>query len=129
MIFLTCLVLPKLRAGHRPIVPRHPRELPSRVYRTSERFLTEAKELGLRLRALRKARGWTLDTAAEHTGVDLKHIQMIEAGKLNVTLITLVRLSEGFGVRVGDLFGTSLPSEVPAPAPEPRPSQSSSPKP
>lgn len=117
MIFLTCLVFPKPRTVHRASVPSPSRELPSRVYRSSERFLTEAKDLGLRLRALRKARGWTLDKAAEHTGVDLKHIQMIEAGKLNVTLITLVRLSEGFGVRVGDLFGTSLSSEAPAPEP------------
>jgi transcriptional regulator with XRE-family HTH domain len=88
-----------------------PRELPSRAFRSSESFLAEAREFGRRVRALRKARGWTLDKAAEHTGVDLKHIQMIEAGKLNVTLITMVRLSQGYGVRVGDLFESSRQAE------------------
>lgn len=49
------------------------------MFRTSESFLSEARQCGLRLSALRKDRGWTLDKPAEHTGVDLKHIQMIEA--------------------------------------------------
>lgn len=114
MLFLTSLVLIELLAGHGADVASPPRELPSRAYRTSEDFLSEACALGRRLRALRKARGWTLDKAAEHTGVDLKHIQMIEAGKLNVTLITLVRLSRGFGLRVGDLFDASFLEHSPS---------------
>lgn len=85
-----------------PTAPRG--EPPSRTYRRSARFLAEVAQLGRRLRAVRKARGWTLDQAAEATGVDLKHIQMIEAGKLNVTVLTLVRLAEGFGVEVREFF-------------------------
>lgn len=80
------------------------RTLPSAEYRNSPRFHLELRALGLRLRALRKERGWTLDRTADHTGVDLKHIQMIEAGKLNVTMLTLVRLIEGFGVPMERLF-------------------------
>lgn len=81
-----------------------PRELPSTNHRTSDRFLAEKKALGARLRALRKARDWTLDKAAEHTGADWRHIQMVEAGQTNVTLLTLVRLAEGFGVPLSAFF-------------------------
>lgn len=36
--------------------------------------------------------------------LDLTHLQKIEAGKLNVTLVTLVRIADGLGVSVRDLF-------------------------
>jgi len=88
------------RAG----VPSQPRELPSQSSRASERFRAEKKAIGMRLRALRTARGWTLDKAAEQTGVDWRHIQMVEAGHSNVTLLTLVRIAEGFGVPLSTFF-------------------------
>jgi len=90
-------------------MPTQARELPSTNHRASDRFLTEKKALGARLRALRKAREWTLDKAAEHTGLDWRHIQMIEAGQPNVTLLTLVRLAEGFAVPLSAFF-----AELPA---------------
>ena len=36
--------------------------------------------------------------------VDLKHLQKIEAGKLNATLVTLLRISDGLGVPMDELF-------------------------
>ena len=80
------------------------RELPSHQYRSSDRYLKEAKALGTRMRAVRKARGLTLDKAAELADMDYQHIQKIEAGKLNVTLVTLVRLAEGLGVDLAAFF-------------------------
>jgi len=77
---------------------------PSRVARQSARFRSDAKALGLRVRALRKARRWTLEEAAEASNLDLKHFQKVEAGKLNVTLVTLVRIAEGFDEPVASLF-------------------------
>ena len=71
-------------------------ERSSRVHKRSTRYLREAKQLGLRVRALREANGWTLEKAAERSDLDLKHLQKIEAGMLNVTLVTLVRLAVGF---------------------------------
>jgi transcriptional regulator with XRE-family HTH domain len=44
---------------------------------------------------------------AQATNLDLKHFQKIEAGKLNVTLVTLVRIAEGFGETVASLFKPS----------------------
>lgn len=86
-----------------------PRELPSENSRSSVRFVAEKKAIGARLRALRKARGWTLDKTAEVTGVDWRHVQMVEVGDTNVTLLTLVRLAEGFGVALSAFFVDEVP--------------------
>jgi transcriptional regulator with XRE-family HTH domain len=77
---------------------------PSRVYKASRRFAAEAKSLGLQIRKLRQGRGWTLEGAAERMDVDLKHLQKIEAGQLNVTLVTLARIAEGLEKPIGALF-------------------------
>jgi transcriptional regulator with XRE-family HTH domain len=79
-------------------------ELASQVARQSPRFAAEVKALGERVRELREAREWTLERAAEAMNLDLKHLQKIEAGKLNVTLVTLVRIAEGLGESVSALF-------------------------
>lgn len=96
--------------------PTQSRELPSTTHRTSDRFIVEKKALGARLRALRKTREWTLEKAAEHTGLDWRHIQMIEAGQPNVTLLTIVRLAEGFGVPVSEFFSDGPQQETARPA-------------
>ena len=53
---------------------------------------------------IRKARGWTLAEAAKQAGLRYQHIQQIETGLLNVTLITLIRLAEGLEVPVSAFF-------------------------
>jgi len=77
---------------------------PSRIARQSPRFAAEASALGKRVRKLRESRDWTLERAAEAMNLDLKHLQKIEAGKLNVTLVTLVRIAEGLGEPIASLF-------------------------
>lgn len=69
---------------------------PSQTHRTTARFKKEQRALGARVRELRHAADWTLEEAAERSDVDWKHLQKIEAGTLNVTLVTLVRLAVGF---------------------------------
>jgi len=88
-------------------MPKQPRtdERSSRVHKKSARYLREAKALGLRLRRLREAEGWTLERMAERCDLDLKHLQKIESGQLNVTLVTLVRLSVGLREPIAALFG------------------------
>jgi transcriptional regulator with XRE-family HTH domain len=76
----------------------------SQVARQSGRFAGEVRALGRRIRALRLARKWTLEQAAEASDVDLKHWQKIEAGRVNVTLVTLVRIADGLGEPVASLF-------------------------
>lgn len=79
-------------------------ERASQLARQSPRFLREAEALGARVRELRQARGWTLERAAEAMSLDLKHLQKIEAGKLNVTLVTIVRIAEGLDEPISALF-------------------------
>ncbi len=76
----------------------------SQVARQSKRFGAEVRALGQRVRALRLARKWTLEQAAEASDIDLKHWQKIEAGQINVTLVTLVRIADGLGEPVASLF-------------------------
>ena len=70
-------------------------------------FDAEIAMIGARVRKLRTGRGWTLEAAAEHTGVDWKHLQKIEAAQLNPTVMTLLRIAEGFQVPFGVLFRDS----------------------
>lgn len=100
------------QVGNGANMPTRRRELTSQPYRTSDRYATEAKAIGQRLRALRKARGLTLEKAAELADMDYQHIQKIEAGKLNVTLVTFVRLAEALGVDLGVFFADRREAEI-----------------
>lgn len=64
------------------------------------RFL---KRLGLKLRAIRTERGWTLEAAEEHGWPSWRHLQKIEAGK-NITVTTLLKLSKLYKMKLSDLL-------------------------
>lgn len=85
-------------------MPARPDERPSRVFRGTRRYTLAARRLGLRLRAMRKDREWTLEKTSEKTGLELSHIQQIEAGKINVTLATLLRIADGLDAPLHALF-------------------------
>lgn len=94
---------------------RRTEDRPSRIARASDRFLREAKGLGLHIRALREDLGLTLEQASERTNVAPKHLQKIESGLLNVTLVTLVRIADGLGTSVRNLFPLPAPPSKPKP--------------
>ncbi len=79
------------------------------MHKKGARYLREAKALGLRLRRLRETEGWTLEQASERCELDLKHLQKIESGQLNVTLVTLVRLAIGFRRPMSVLIAEATP--------------------
>ena len=79
-------------------------ERPSRVTRNPERLRCEARALGERVWAFRRAAGWTLEETAERAGLDWKHLQKLEAGSLNFTFGTLVRLADGFQKPLYEFF-------------------------
>ena len=97
------------RFGHR-CPPAGPR-----IARASERFVRESKGLGLHIRALREDLGLTLEQASERTNVAPKHLQKIESGLLNVTLVTLVRIADGLDTSVRNLFPLPSPPQKPKP--------------
>ncbi len=56
------------------------------------------------MRSIRKSRSWTLEQTASESRLDLAHLQRIEAGQVNVTLGTLVRLAAALDVRLSSFF-------------------------
>jgi transcriptional regulator with XRE-family HTH domain len=81
-----------------------PKEPLSAAVRQSRRFAKECRNLGLRVRKLRQERELTLEAAATAMRMDITHLQKVEAGKVNLTMITLIRLADGLSVRISDLF-------------------------
>lgn len=79
-------------------MPHRPRE------QAPDEFGKEIKRLGGQIRKLRLARELTLEKAAEQTTIDWKHLQKIEAGAVNPTVLTLVRIASGYGVALRDFF-------------------------
>jgi transcriptional regulator with XRE-family HTH domain len=57
------------------------------------------------LRRERNRRGWTQEKAAEMAGLNVRHLQKLEEGSVNVTLRTLERLTRAYDVDITQLFG------------------------
>lgn len=74
-------------------------------------WLAAARDLALRLRQLREARGWGIEEAAEAAGLHSKHLQRLEriepqpSHEPNVTLKTLAALATAYEVTIPALFG------------------------
>lgn len=81
-----------------------PCRMPARPSEKPARYQRESKALAQRVQMLRHARGWTLEQTAERMDIDLRHLQRLEAGDLNLTFLTLVRVAEGFALELRDLF-------------------------
>lgn len=64
---------------------------------------TILKALGLKLREIREGKGWTLEDAEEHGWPSWQHLQKVESGK-NITVLTLIKLTRLYRIRLGDLF-------------------------
>ncbi len=62
-----------------------------------------AKELATRLRVARAASGLSQEALAHRTGIPYRRYQALEAGTLNPTLRTLVRVADALRVDVWDL--------------------------
>ena len=66
------------------------------------------KELGLRIRQLRKIKGWTQEILAEKGEIDYKYLGAIERGEKNVTLVNIEKIAKGLGIEIYQLFLFSL---------------------
>lgn len=69
---------------------------------------------------LRERAGWTQQEAAEAMGLDVKHLQKLEYGKLNPSLRTLVSVAGAFGVTVGRLLAPTSRKRATRPVGRPR---------
>lgn len=81
-----------------------------RVQLFGENYRAVVERIGANVRKLREARGWTQEECAyrcQDLGPAL--LRTIEAGRTNVTAATLVRLSDGLGVDIAELFVPATP--------------------
>lgn len=62
------------------------------------------RRLGRRIRELRLKRGWTQDVFADKSGLHRAQIGAFERGEMNLTIGSLLLLSQTLRVRVVDLF-------------------------
>ena len=66
-------------------------------------------QVGARLRAARKARGWTLDELAARASISASTLSRLESGKRQASLELLVPLTRQLGIRVDDLIADEAP--------------------
>jgi transcriptional regulator with XRE-family HTH domain len=83
---------------------------PGRRRSTTEAAVAAA--VAQHVKALRQARGWSLDELAHRSGVSKGMVVQIEGGRTNPSIGTLCRLAESFGVNVGRLLEADAASAV-----------------
>jgi transcriptional regulator with XRE-family HTH domain len=71
-------------------------------------------QLGERLRALRKAKGWTLQQLAGRSGVSLSTLSKIENAQVAPTFDTLVKAARGLGLGFEALLAPPIPAGAPS---------------
>ncbi|MDP3226703.1 MAG: XRE family transcriptional regulator [Acidovorax sp.] len=72
--------------------------------------------IATRLRDLRDARGYSLDTLAERSGVSRSNISLIERGQSSPTAVVLDKLATGLDVALASLFDdTRAAAQPPSP--------------
>lgn len=72
----------------------------------------EPLDLALRVRALRKARGWTLEQAAKQAGLARSTLSKIENGQMSPTWEALKKLATGLEISVPQLFTPPTQTQV-----------------
>lgn len=81
-----------------------PHSRPSRDFKQSPQYVEECHKYGVRVRQLRQKAGLTLEDASSAAELDLAHWQKIEAGKVNVTLGTMIRVANALGAKLAHFF-------------------------
>jgi transcriptional regulator with XRE-family HTH domain len=77
---------------------------PSRDFKRSPQYIEECRRYGLRVRQLREKARFTLERASSSAELDLAHWQKIEAGKVNVTIGTMIRVANALSAKLSDFF-------------------------
>lgn len=86
---------------------------PGAIYPFFGNFMKDLKifrAFGLRIREIRRARGFTQEKLAEKAGLHWKFISLIETGKSDVTLTTISRLAYAFGMEISEFFLAAFPA-------------------
>jgi transcriptional regulator with XRE-family HTH domain len=74
--------------------------------------LAEPLNLGPRVRELRKAKGWTLEQAAQQAGLARSTLSKIENSQMSPTYDALKKLADGLSITVPQLFTAPTQAQV-----------------
>ena len=69
-------------------------------------------DLGMRVRELRKARGWTLEQAATQAGLARSTLSKIENGQMSPTYDALKKLAIGLEISIPQLFTPPIKNQI-----------------
>lgn len=61
-------------------------------------------KLGLQIRELRKAKGFSQESFAAEVGLDRTYMGGVERGERNIAALNLIQIAKCLSVEVGDLF-------------------------
>jgi len=81
-----------------------PRDLIRIARESGENEVAQPLDLGVRVRDLRKAQGWTLEQAANQAGLARSTLSKIENGVMSPTYDALKKLAVGLQISVPQLF-------------------------
>ncbi|CAG4891658.1 helix-turn-helix domain-containing protein [Paraburkholderia saeva] len=62
------------------------------------------RDLGLSLRRLREARGWSQEQLAGHAGLNRSYVGEVERGRAIASIVTVEKLAAALDVSVADLL-------------------------
>ncbi len=75
------------------------------------------KDIGLRIRELRKKNGLTIEEAAHMAGVHPNYLGDAERGKKNFSITTLEKLARVLSVSISEIFSRKAPARTEKPSP------------
>jgi len=75
--------------------------------------MEKKKLVGMRIKSLRRGRGYSQEKLAEITGMNPKYLSSIERGEENPTLDLLIRLSESLKVEIHEMFNIEYEGQTP----------------
>ncbi|KAA8999440.1 helix-turn-helix domain-containing protein [Affinibrenneria salicis] len=76
--------------------------------------LTNEKDFGARIKAIRMARNYTLDQLAEMSTVSISTLSKIENGQVSASFDTIAKIAGAFDYSLAELFSARLPAAAPA---------------
>lgn len=76
-----------------------------------EEYRADLAYVAERVRALRHERRWGVGTLANQAGLHWTYVRQLEGGERNISVVTLLKLADAFGVEPGAL----LPDRKPRP--------------
>lgn len=63
------------------------------------------REIGSRIRALRRTKGWSQEELAHRAEIDRSYMSGVERGVRNATILSLQRVALALDVELADLLG------------------------